>query len=70
MYSSGHWAELAARGIYCLMLDQPGTGEALRLQGIPARIDAEVWASAAVDWLETLDAVTSTDAASPGCEQG
>jgi dipeptidyl aminopeptidase/acylaminoacyl peptidase len=51
MYSSGHWAELAARGISCLMLDQPGTGEALRLQGLTARIDAEAWASAAVDWL-------------------
>ncbi|GAB4079208.1 alpha/beta fold hydrolase [Modestobacter muralis] len=53
MYSSGHWEELAARGISCLMLDQPGTGEALRLQGLTARIDTEVWAGAAVDWLET-----------------
>lgn len=52
MYTAGHWQELAARGISCLMLDQPGTGESLRLQGLPARIDAEVWASAAVDWLE------------------
>ncbi|MFM9694977.1 alpha/beta hydrolase family protein [Streptomyces europaeiscabiei] len=60
MYSSGHWAELAARGISCLMLDQPGTGEALRLQGITARIDAEVWAGAAVDWLETRDDVDRT----------
>jgi esterase/lipase len=51
MYSSGHWAELADRGISCLMLDQPGTGEALRLQGLTARIDAEAWGSAAVDWL-------------------
>jgi pimeloyl-ACP methyl ester carboxylesterase len=57
MYSSGHWAELAARGISCLMLDQPGTGEALRLQGLTARIDAEVWAGAAVDWLLTRDDV-------------
>jgi pimeloyl-ACP methyl ester carboxylesterase len=57
MYSSGHWEELAARGISCLMLDQPGTGEALRLQGLPARIDTEVWAGAAVDWLETRDDV-------------
>jgi pimeloyl-ACP methyl ester carboxylesterase len=53
MYSSSHWEELAARGISCLMLDQPGTGEALRLQGLPARIDTEVWAGAAVDYLET-----------------
>lgn len=52
MYSSNHWEELAARGISCLMLDQPGTGEALRLQGLTARIDTEAWASAAVDWLE------------------
>jgi dienelactone hydrolase len=57
MYASSHWAELAARGISCLMLDQPGTGEALRLQDLPARIDTEAWASAAADWLETRDDV-------------
>ncbi|WP_328453200.1 alpha/beta hydrolase family protein [Amycolatopsis sp. NBC_00438] len=57
MYGSAHWEELAARGISCLMLDQPGTGEALRLQGITARIDSEVWAGAAVDWLEQRDDV-------------
>ena len=56
-YSSGHWAELAARGVSCLMLDQPGTGEALRLQGLPARIDTEAWAGAAVDFLEARDDV-------------
>jgi alpha-beta hydrolase superfamily lysophospholipase len=53
MYASNHWEELAARGISCLMLDQPGTGEALRLQGLTARIDTEAWGAAAVDWLET-----------------
>ncbi|MUL79006.1 S9 family peptidase [Mycolicibacterium sp. CBMA 226] len=52
MYMSNHWSELAERGISCLMLDQPGTGESLRLQDLKARIDAEVWAGAAVDWLE------------------
>ncbi|GAA4249423.1 alpha/beta hydrolase family protein [Dactylosporangium darangshiense] len=57
MYTSSHWQELAARGISCLMLDQPGTGEALRLQGLTARIDAEAWAGAAVDWLEARDDV-------------
>jgi dienelactone hydrolase len=60
MYSSGHWEELAARGISCLMLDQPGTGEALRLQGLTARIDAEAWAGAAVDWLLTRDDVDAS----------
>ncbi|MBR9791447.1 MAG: prolyl oligopeptidase family serine peptidase [Gammaproteobacteria bacterium] len=43
---------LADRGISSLVLDQPGTGEALRLQGMTARFDSEHWASAAVDWLE------------------
>jgi pimeloyl-ACP methyl ester carboxylesterase len=57
MYASDHWEELAARGISCLMLDQPGTGEALRLQGLTARIDTEAWAGAAVDYLETRDDV-------------
>ena len=57
MYSSSHWEELAARGISCLMLDQPGTGEALRLQGLTARIDTEAWAGAAVDYLLTRDDV-------------
>jgi pimeloyl-ACP methyl ester carboxylesterase len=57
MYASNHWEELAARGISCLMLDQPGTGEALRLQGLTARIDTEVWAGAAVDYLQTRDDV-------------
>ncbi len=57
MYASNHWEELAERGISCLMLDQPGTGEALRLQGLTARIDTEAWAGAAVDWLEERDDV-------------
>ncbi|WP_020421198.1 S9 family peptidase [Amycolatopsis sp. ATCC 39116] len=51
MYSSGHWEELAARGISCLMVDCPGSGEALRLQGLTARVDTEAWASACVDYL-------------------
>ena len=52
-YVTRHWEELAVRGISCLILDQPGTGEALRLQGLTARIDAEAWASAALDYLLT-----------------
>ena len=64
MYCSGHWEELAARGISCLMLDQPGTGEALRLQGLTARIDTEAWAGAAVDWLATRDDVDPPGSAS------
>lgn len=42
---------LAKRGVSCLCVDQPGTGEALRLQDIPATWASEEWASAWVDWL-------------------
>jgi len=42
---------LAKRGVACLCVDQPGTGEALRLEGIPATHASEEWASAWVDWL-------------------
>jgi dienelactone hydrolase len=51
MYLSGFGAELAARGISTLMVDCPGSGEALRLGGLTARIDTEAWAAACVDYL-------------------
>ena len=44
--------ELARRGISTLCVDQPGSGEALRLQGLPVDPHSESWASRAVDWLE------------------
>ena len=58
-------AWLARRGVSSLVVDQPGTGEALRLHGITARFDAEHWASRVVDWLETRPDV---DAKRIGCE--
>ncbi len=48
---------LAKRGISCLCVDQPGTGEALRLQELPATHASEEWASAWVDWLEEQEFV-------------
>jgi dipeptidyl aminopeptidase/acylaminoacyl peptidase len=48
---------LAKRGISTLSVDQPGTGEALRLHHIPATHESELWASAWIDWLETQDFV-------------
>lgn len=48
---------LARRGISSLIVDQPGTGEALRLHGLTARYDSEHWASRIVDWLEMRDDV-------------
>ncbi|UJW80534.1 alpha/beta hydrolase family protein [Hydrogenophaga sp. SL48] len=56
---------LAKRGVSSLMVDQPGTGEALRLHGLTARFDAEHWASRVVDWLEQHPAV---DPKRIGCE--
>lgn len=56
---------LAQRGVASLVIDQPGTGEALRLHGLTAVHDSERWASKVVDWLETRDDV---DAARIGLE--
>lgn len=53
-YRVGLPAWLAKRGVSSLVVDQPGTGEALRLHGLTARFDSEHWASRVVDWLETL----------------
>ena len=50
---------LAKRGVSSLIIDQPGTGEALRLQELTARYDSEHWASPVVDWLEARDDVDS-----------
>jgi Esterase FrsA-like len=45
--------QFATRGIACLVIDTPGTGEPLRLRGVPSRPDYEVPTSAIVDLLET-----------------
>jgi dienelactone hydrolase len=52
MIGSGFHHELAARGISTLMVDCPGSGEAIRLRGLTARVDTEAWATACVDWLQ------------------
>jgi len=43
--------ELARRGISTLCLDQPGTGESLRLEGFHADPQAENWGTPAYDYL-------------------
>lgn len=43
--------ELARRGIATLSVDQPGTGEALRLHDLPATHASEEWASVCYEWL-------------------
>lgn len=51
LWWSGLPEALARRGIGTLSVDQPGSGEALRLQGLPVDPHSENWASKAVDWL-------------------
>ena len=52
LWWSGLPEALARRGISTLSVDQPGSGEALRLQGLPVDPHSENWASKAVDWLQ------------------
>lgn len=57
MYYSGFPQMLARRGISTLMVDTPGSGEALRLRGLTARYDTEAWAASIIDFAETLDGI-------------
>jgi fermentation-respiration switch protein FrsA (DUF1100 family) len=52
-----HREGLAHRGISMLIVDHPGSGEALRRGRLYARHDIEVAATAAVDYLETREDV-------------
>jgi hypothetical protein len=49
--------ELIRRGISCLVIDGPGTGEAIRFRGYHLRPDYEVAGSAALDYLLGRDDV-------------
>lgn len=48
---------LAKRGISTLCIDQPGTGETVRLHGLPATPFSEEWASPCFDYLAARDDV-------------
>lgn len=59
LYRVGLPELLAKRGVSSLLVDQPGTGEALRLQGMTAVHNSEVWASKVVDYLESRQDIDS-----------
>ncbi len=59
IHGSGIQHALAERGISSIVVDQPGTGEALRLKGLTALIESEVWAGAVIDYLELRDDIDS-----------
>lgn len=50
----------AKRGVAVLGIDQPGTGEALRLRGLHAIPQCERWAAAALDHLSGLEDVDAS----------
>ena len=50
-------AEFVKRGISCLIVDGPGSGESIRLRGQYLRYDYDVAGSACIDYLETRDDV-------------
>ena len=51
MLGSGLPHELARRGVSTLMVDQPGSGGALRLHGLPAEVETEHYGAACIDHL-------------------
>lgn len=57
IYGAGNPEAFRLRGVSTLLIDQPGTGEALRNLGLVGRYDAEAWGSAAYDYLLTRDDV-------------
>ncbi|MFI2297179.1 alpha/beta hydrolase family protein [Isoptericola sp. NPDC019571] len=57
LYRTGPAAKLARRGVSSLCLDQPGTGEALRLHDLHAVPEAERWASVVYEFLAAREDV-------------
>jgi len=61
---------LARRGISSFSIDQPGAGETLRINGLPATYATEQWASPVVDWLAGRDDVDSARIGMAGISLG
>lgn len=57
IFGNGLAQAFARRGISTLLVDQPGTGEALRLRGLTGTHESERWATPAFDYLLTRDDV-------------
>jgi dienelactone hydrolase len=62
--------ELARRGVATLSVDQPGTGEALRLSGLPATAASERWATPCYEWLAARDDVDANRIGMTGISLG
>ena len=70
LYWSSLPQALARRGISSLSIDQPGTGEALRLGNMPATYATEEWATPVFDWLAARPDVDSARIGMAGISLG
>ena len=61
---------LARRGVSTLCVDQPGSGEALRLHHLPVDPHSENWASRALEWLQQREGVDGTRIGMTGISLG
>ncbi|PHR25449.1 MAG: alpha/beta hydrolase [Hoeflea sp.] len=61
---------LAKRGISCLCVDQPGTGEAIRLQGLHGRFDSEHYGTPLYDYAASRDDVDASRVGISGISLG
>jgi dienelactone hydrolase len=70
LYWSSLPQALARRGISSLSIDQPGTGEALRLGGLHATYATEEWATPVFDWLAARSDVDASQIGMSGISLG
>ncbi|MCH4243356.1 alpha/beta hydrolase family protein [Acinetobacter gerneri] len=70
LYGTPLTEKLRKRGVSLLCIDQPGTGEALRLQNLTAVYNTEVWASPIVDWLYQQPEIDSKNIGALGISLG
>ena len=61
---------LARRGVSTFCVDQPGTGETLRVNGLPATYASEEWASPLFDWLAAREDIDESRIGMSGISLG
>ena len=70
LYLDGLSQAMARRGVASLIIDQPGTGEALRLHGMPATAQSEAWATPVLEYLMTRPDVVPSQIGLAGVSLG
>lgn len=70
LFWSGLPTALARRGISTLCIDQPGTGEALRLHNLPATPFSEQWATPCYEYLASREDVNAAKIGITGISLG